>query len=161
MSVPWCPWSGLHHSSSRHLKPCMRLSGSKLSARTSSPEALLVTFLKAAVRSRRVGCPESGSDLGSARHLSERRPAHRCGSLSADPHTRLAPVVCLPPLDNSALAEDWRPLLTQQQKSAGEEGGGDGVYYPGPNVTPHQCYSRLLDIIPGIGESCCGADRFV
>src|SRR3974377_125909 len=72
-------------------------SGSKLSARTSTPLALPVTFLKAALRSRTVGFPESGSDLGSARHLSECGPAHRGGSLSADPHTPLAPMVCLPP----------------------------------------------------------------
>ena len=57
----------------------------------------LVTFLKAALRSRTVGFPESGSDLGSAHHLSENRPAHACGSLSADPHAPLAPVVCLSP----------------------------------------------------------------
>ena len=75
----------------------VRLSGSKLSARTSTPEAVLVTVLKAALRSRTVGFPESGSDLGSAHHLSEDRPAQRGGSLSADPHTPLAPVVCLPP----------------------------------------------------------------
>lgn len=34
------------------------------------------------MRSRTVGFPESGSDLGSAHHLSESRPAQRCGSLS-------------------------------------------------------------------------------
>ena len=54
------------------VEPCMRLSGSKLSARTSTPLAWLVTFLKAVLRSRTVGFPESGSDLGSARHLSTR-----------------------------------------------------------------------------------------
>ena len=79
------------------VKPCMRLSGSKLSARTSPPQAGRVTFLKAALRSRMVGFPESGSDLGSAHHLSERGPAHRSGGLSADPHTPLAPMVCVPP----------------------------------------------------------------
>ena len=71
------------------VEPCMRLSGSKLSARTSTPLTWLVTFLKAVLRSRTVGFPESGSDLGSARHLSERGPAHRCGSFSADLHTPL------------------------------------------------------------------------
>jgi hypothetical protein len=53
----------------------MRLSGSKLSARTSTPLVWLVTFLEAVLRSRTVGFPESGSDLGFARHLSERGPA--------------------------------------------------------------------------------------
>jgi hypothetical protein len=42
------------------VEPCMRLSGSKLSARTSTPLAWLVTFLKAVLRSRTVGFPESG-----------------------------------------------------------------------------------------------------
>src|SRR6202011_4596538 len=95
--------------------PCMRLSGSKLSARTRTPYALLVTVLKAALRSRTVGFPESGSDLGSAHHLSERRPAQRCGSLSADPHTPLAPMVCLPPRredqDTSQVVGDGRRVV--------------------------------------------------
>jgi hypothetical protein len=93
------------------------LSGSKLSARTSTPLARLVTFLKAALRSRTVGFPESGSDLGSAHHLSERGPAHRCGSLSADPHTPLAPMVCLPPRredqDTSQVMDDGRWVVHQ------------------------------------------------
>jgi hypothetical protein len=94
------------------IEPCMRLSGSKLSARTSTPLAWLVTFLKAVLRSRTVGFPESGSDLGSARHLSGRGPAHRCGSLSADLHTPLVRMVCLPPRrgdrDTSQVVGDGR-----------------------------------------------------
>ena len=77
--------------------PCVRLSGSKSSARTSMREATLVTFLKTTLRSRTVGIPDSGFDLGSARHLSEHRPAHRRRGLSPDPHTPLSPTVCLPP----------------------------------------------------------------
>lgn len=95
--MPWCPWAGCGHSIARHRKRCARLSGSKLSARTSTPWAVLARVLKSALRSRTVGFPESGSDLGRARHLSARGPAHRYGGLSTDSHTPLAPMVCLSP----------------------------------------------------------------
>ncbi len=52
-----------------------------------------VTFPKAPLRSRTVGFPESGSDLGSARHLAGCGPSHASGSSSAGAHTPLARIV--------------------------------------------------------------------
>src|SRR5271167_3946249 len=63
-------------------------------ARRTENELRLATFPKAPLRSRTVGFPESGSGLGSARHLPEHGPAHECGSSSAGSHTPLAHVVC-------------------------------------------------------------------
>jgi hypothetical protein len=60
------------------VEPCMRLSGSKLSARTSPPQAGRVTFLKAALRSRTVGFPESGSDVMKERGLRSSCPSRAC-----------------------------------------------------------------------------------
>ena len=51
------------------------------------------TFPQAPLRSRTVGFPESGSDLGSARHLAECGPSHASGSSSAGAHTPLTRIV--------------------------------------------------------------------
>lgn len=80
-----------------------------MSARAGEASTSPATFLKAPLRSRTVGFPESGSGLGSARHLSKAWPAHRCGSSSADPHTPLAPMVCQPPSRENSRQTRVRP----------------------------------------------------
>jgi hypothetical protein len=132
--------------------PYVRLSGSKLSARTGSPMMSLVTFLKAALRSRTVGFPESGSDLGSARHLSENRPAHACGGLSADPHTPLAPVVCPSPRQRD---QDSAQVMVDGRRVVHRPGGFPaGLDVRRPGRPPE---GRLDRVVPAMSSRVPGS----
>src|SRR3989304_4211789 len=54
-----------------------------------NPSPMITTFPQASLRSRRVGFPESGSDLG----VTPRSPSRKERGLSADPHPpQLIPV---------------------------------------------------------------------